>query len=285
MLQVAPGENSARVVALQILLNRSKAIAPKLTTDGDFGDKTRAAVDLYRDKEMRTSGPKGVADPALWRFLLARAELQVVDAVDVTDPLLLEHTVPEISKWGDPIVLGAMSNGIAQLVREIRARVKGNRSLMMLRLHGHGSAGLHAVSHGSRRIWKDFPIDPVQAQSVISEEVIPKVMPQLRQLEPLFNDFGFVELHSCHVAEGPKGASFVRKLAVALQAPVRAAHNVQQAKDVFILTGPTSTGFPGAGGLKDWGYGRKEGVRATYGPPAPPPPERGPKPGTLISRY
>jgi hypothetical protein len=283
MLQVAPGENSARVVALQILLNRSKAIAPKLTTDGDFGDKTRAAVDLYRDKEMRTSGPKGVADPALWRFLLARAELQVIDAVDVTDPLLLETAVPELSKWSDPIVLGAMSNGVAQLVREVRARVKGNRSLMMLRLHGHGSAGLHAVSHGSRRVMPG--VDPFLAQSVISVDIIPVLLPLLRQLEPLFHDFGFVELHSCHVAEGARGASFVRQLALAVQAPVRAAHNIQQAQDVFTLTGPTSTGFPGSGGLKDWGYGRKEGVRATYGPPAPPPPERGLKPGTLISRY
>jgi hypothetical protein len=281
MLHVAPGENSARVVALQILLNRSKAIAPKLTTDGDFGDKTRAAVDLYRDREMRTSGPKGVADPAMWRFLLARAELQVVDAVDVTDPLLLEHTVPELSKWGDPIVLGAMSNGVTQLVTEVRARVKGNRSLMMLRLHGHGSAGLHAVSHGSRRVMPG--IDPFLAQSVIALKILPQLLPTLRQLEPLFHDFGFVELHSCHVAEGANGASFVRQLALAFQAPVRAAHNVQQAKDVFTLTGPTTTGFPGSGGLKDWGYGRKEGVRATYGPPPPPP--RGEKPGTLISRY
>jgi hypothetical protein len=281
MLHVAPGENSARVVALQILLNRSKAIAPKLTTDGDFGDKTRAAVDLYRDREMRTSGPKGVADPAMWRFLLARAELQVVDAVDVTDPLLLEHTVPELSKWGDPIVLGAMSNGVTQLVTEVRARVKGNRSLMMLRLHGHGSAGLHAVSHGSRRVMPG--IDPFLAQSVIALKILPQLLPTLRQLEPLFHDFGFVELHSCHVAEGANGAAFVRQLALAFQAPVRAAHNVQQAKDVFTLTGPTTTGFPGSGGLKDWGYGRKEGVRATYGPPAPPP--RGEKPGTLISRF
>jgi hypothetical protein len=45
-----------------------------------------------------------------------------------------------------------MSNGIAQLVTRVRDRVRGENSLLMLRLHGHRSPRLIAVSHGSRRV-------------------------------------------------------------------------------------------------------------------------------------
>jgi hypothetical protein len=256
MLRVEIGENSARVVALQILLNRSRSIQPKLTTDGDFGAKTRAAVDTFRDKEIRQSGPAGVADPAMWRFMLERADLQVVDAIDVTDPSLLEQVVPEVSKWTEPIVLGGLSNGVEQLVQEVRARVRGERTLLMLRLHGHGAPGLAAVSHGSRHVSPG--IDPIAAQSIIALALMPTLLPLLQRLEPLFHDFGFVELHSCRVGLGATGATFVRRFADAVQAPVRAALSRQQAPQVFTLTAPPSPGFRGAARCATGGsHGRK----------------------------
>ena len=80
------------------------------------------------------------------------AYLQVIDSVDVTDPSLLDFVVPEVSKWSDPIVIGGMSNGVAQLHMEVRARARDASSLLMLRLHGHGAPGLVALSHGSRNV-------------------------------------------------------------------------------------------------------------------------------------
>lgn len=282
MLKVQLGENSARVVALQILLNRSRSVNPKLATDGAFGAKTSAAVDVFRDQEMMVSGPAGIADPAMWRFMLDGAGLQVVDAIDVTDPTVLEVAVPELEKWTDPIVLGGLSNGVEQLVQEVRARVAGQRTLMMLRLHGHGSPGLEAVSHGSRKVSPG--IDPIAAQSIISLALMPTLLPLLQRLDPLFHDFGFVELHSCRVGEGPNGVTFVRRLADALQAPVRAALSKQEMVQVFTLTGPTFTGIPGGGSLRDWGFSREEGVREKIGPPLPSPrSERPERPGLLIS--
>lgn len=272
MMQVELGEASTRVVALQVLLNRSPVVRPRLVTDGAFGAKTLAAIEAFRDVEMRQSGPPGLADPALWRFLLGRAGLQVVDAVDVTDPSLLETVVPEVSRWLDPIVLGGMSNGVEQLVGEVRARVRGERTLMTLRLHGHGAPGLAAVSHGSRRVSPG--VDPFAAQSVISTHILPALTPLLRRLAPLFHDLGFVELHSCRVAEGATGASFVRRLAEALGAPTRAAISRQAASDVFTLTGPTFTGFPGGLSLRAWGLSRAEAVRPTA-PQAPAQPTAG----------
>lgn len=271
MLHVESGERSARVVALQILLNRSAAVVPKLVTDGEFGDRTRTAVDLYRDAEMRQSGPAGVADPALWRFMLDRARLAVMDSVDVTDPMLLDRTVPELTRWTSPVTLGAMSNGVHELVTKVKERVQDQGSLLMLRLHGHGKSGIVAVSHGSRRIMGD-KINPFEAQSVIAHDIVPVLEPQLRRLAPLFCDFGFVELHSCHVAEGVEGQGFVRKLAEILGVPVRAAYTTQSERAVFTLTGPTLSGLPGGRSLREWGLSRKEGVKP--GLPGPPPPPK-----------
>ena len=256
MLNVELGEHSARVVALQILLNRDNDDV--LVTDGVFGLKTRAAVDVFRDKVMLQSGPRGVADPPMWRFMVERAGLQVIDAIDVTDPTVAEDVVPPISKWTDPIVLGGMSNGVAQLVTDIRARVRGKNSLMMLRLHGHGSPGLIAISHGSRRVSPG--INPTLAQTVISMELLPTLTPLLQQIAPLMNNFGFVELHSCRVGEGAGGENFVRRLAQTFRAPVRAGVSKQHTTDVFTLTGNTFSGFPDGGALVDWGLSREEGV-------------------------
>jgi hypothetical protein len=275
MLEVKFGERSVRVVALQVLLNRSPVIQPKLVTDGAFGKLTKSAIDTFRSKVMIQSGPDGVADPAMWRFLLDRASLQVVDAIDVTDPTLLDFVVPEVSKWNDPIVIGGMSNGVAQLLTEVRARARGAKSLLMLRLHGHGSPGLIALSHGSRKVSPG--IDPIVAQSIITTALIPALTPLLKQLTPLMHNLGFLEFHSCRVAFGPSGANFVRQLANTLQVPVRAASGPsdQPFKSVFTLVGPTFNGIPGGMNLEEWGTSRAEGVRAFTGPP--PPPERRPE--------
>jgi hypothetical protein len=269
MLEVKFGEKSPRVVALQILLNRYVTNFPRLVTDGAYGKLTRAAVNAFRERIMRVSGPDGVADPAMWRFLLTRAKLQVIDSIDVTDPTLLEFVVPEVSKWSDPVVMGGMSNGATQLVTEVRARAQGERSLLMLRLHGHGAPGLIALSHGSRRVTPG--VDPFLAQSVISNNIMPALTPLLQQLTPLMHNMGFIELHSCRVGEGAVGAAFVKRFADAMQAPVRAALSVQPMNQVFTLTGNTFTGIPSDRSLAEWGMSRDEGVRP--GPPIPRPPE------------
>ena len=268
MLEVKLGERSPRVVALQILLNRYATNTPLLVTDGDFGGLTKTAVNTFRDRVMRVSGPSGEADPAMWRFLLERAKLQVIDSIDVTDPTLLDYVVPEVSKWTDPVVMGGMSNGAKQLVTEVRARVRGQRSLLMLRLHGHGAPGLIALSHGSRRITPG--IDPFLAQSVISNNIMPALMPLLQQLSPLMHNMGFIELHSCRVGLGATGAAFVKQFAQVMQAPVRAALSQQPHNKVFTLIGNTFTGIPGGGTIAQWGISRSEGVRP--GPPIPRPP-------------
>lgn len=261
MLIVENGEKSARVVALQILLNRDPAIRPKLVTDGSFGPKTGKAIDTYRERVMMQSGPTHVADPTMWSFLLARAQLQVVEAVDITDPLVLEETVPKLSPGAITVQIGGMSNGISQVVTDIRARARGQRSIMMLRFHGHGAPGLIAISAGSRR--STGGIDGIAAHSVLTLPMLQTFAPWLRQLGPLLNNFGFIELHSCRIAQGVQGAMFLRELANTFGAPVRAALSKQQMARVYTLVGQTRSGFPGNTTLRQWAFSRDEAVRST----------------------
>jgi hypothetical protein len=268
MLNVEKSEKSARVVALQILLNRDPAIHPKLVTDGSFGPKTGTAVDVFRAKVMRQSGPKGVADPPMWNFLISRAQLQVIEAVDVTDPAVVSWVLPYLSPAAILIESGGMSNGVAQLVTEIRARARGQQSLMMLRFHGHGGPGLVAISAGSRH--STGGIDGIAAQAVISLSLLQTLAPVLTQIRPLMHNFGFVELHSCRIAQGSNGMQFVKQLANVIHAPVRAGMSKQQMHTVYTLVGQTFSGFPGGATLRQWGLSRDEAVGPGKQPPGLP---------------
>jgi peptidoglycan hydrolase-like protein with peptidoglycan-binding domain len=268
MLRVESGEKSASVVALQILLNRDQAIRPKLVTDGSFGAKTSAAVDKFRAEVMMESGPKGVADPPMWSFLRTRAQLEVIDALDITDPAVVEQALPKLTSPSTILIeSGGMSNGIAQLVTEIRQRARGEQSIMMLRLHGHGAPGLMAISAGSRH--STGGIDGIAAQSVMTPLLLQTLAPVLSQIAPLLHNFGFVELHSCRIAQGAHGMSFVRQLANIIRAPVRAALSKQKMDKVYTLVGPTFSGFPGNVTLRQWGLSRKEAVQPAKAQPFP----------------
>jgi peptidoglycan hydrolase-like protein with peptidoglycan-binding domain len=263
MMLINEGEQSARVVALQILLNRKNK--NRVVTDGTFGPLTSGAIDQVRGLLGISTGPKGIADPGLCRLLVENAGLQWIDSVDVTDPSIVGDVEVPLSKWTTPIVLGGMSSGVAHLVKQIQTRASKNK-LMMLRLHGHGAPGIVAVSHGSRHLYtveekKNPFLDPFQAQSVISLDLMRTIKPLLEQLAPLFNNFGFVELHSCRVGLGPNGATFVQQLANVLGVPVRAALSKQDTQGIFTLTGETLTAFPNGGRLLDWAKSREESVR------------------------
>jgi hypothetical protein len=89
---------------------------------------------------------------------------------------------------------------------------------------------------------------------------MPTIKPLLAELAPLFNNFGFVELHSCRVGLGPEGTAFVQQLANVLGVPVRSALSKQHTEDIFTLTGETLSAFPNGGRLLDWARSRSEAV-------------------------
>jgi peptidoglycan hydrolase-like protein with peptidoglycan-binding domain len=258
MLIVKQGERGPRVVALQILLNRHKPQQIVLEVDGVYGTKTNAAVQAYQAQEMSASGRGDVADSPQWLHLINRQPLQVIEAVDVSDPLLLEVTIPELENFTSPIVTGAMSNGLEQVMIEIKARAKDDKSLLLVRFHGHGAPGLSAVSFGKRSL---FPgIDAIAALTVINADTIRVLRPALEKMAPLLCNFGFVELHACKVAHGPEGRKLLQDLAAIWKAPVTAGTGSQNGngKNNFVLIGQLVTAFPDQQDLSAWAKSRDE---------------------------
>jgi hypothetical protein len=259
MLLVKKWYNGPRAVALQILLNRSRPGGIVLKVDGYYGDKTAKAVQKYRDEVMRMSIPGEPAGPALWMDLLHRASLQVVDAVDITDPMVEELSSAALRPYGSPIELGGMSGGVGQLMADVRARA-GRGSMLLFRTHGHGAPGLVAVSHGKRSLEISKGVDPVREQTVLNRKTVEMLRPALGQITPLMCDFGFVEFHACKVALGWAGISFLRTLAHIWRAPVSASSQSQSGEGInnFYLTGRVVTAYPGGVGLRAWAAGRNE---------------------------
>jgi hypothetical protein len=257
MLICFQNDANPRVVALQLLLNRFRILNANLKVDGQYGGKTAKAVQDFRGRVMLTSGRGDVVDGPVWLRLIAGTGLQVLDIVDVTDPTIVEAVVPDLSQFTVPILIGAMSNGVGQAITEIKSRARGSGSLLLIRFHGHGAPGLAAISHGTSRL--NPGINPILAQTVFTIEVVKLLRPLLQGVAPLMNNMGFVEFHSCRVAQGHNGASMIRDLAAIWQAPVSAGLSRQKGGGNlnFVLQQPSFTSFPAGANLKTWAAGRQ----------------------------
>ncbi|MBL8234257.1 MAG: peptidoglycan-binding protein, partial [Bryobacterales bacterium] len=241
MLIVNQGVQGPRAVALQILLNRFGATGTPLKVDGHYGRKTASAVAAFRREILKSPGPGSSTDLAFWQSMLRLTQLQTIEAVDVTDPMLTETAVPELQKQkANPIMLGGTSNGVDQLMRLIGLEARGMGSVLLLRFHAHGGPGLVAVSHGTRKISPG--IDPNHELTVLNEITVGKLRPVLESIAPIFANFGFVEFHACKVAQGGKGEKFLETLADIWRVPVTAPLSSQSATHaVFALSGATCT--------------------------------------------
>ncbi len=259
MLIVKKWYSGPRAVALQILLNRTRPGGIVLKVDGHYGDKTEKAVLKYHEEVMRMSVPGEPAGPALWIDLLNRAGLKVVDAVDITDPMVEDLSSSALRSYGSPIELGGMCGGVGQLMAEVRTRARQG-SVLLFRTHGHGAPGLVAVSHGKRSLEISKGVNPVKEQTVLNRKTVEALRPTLAQIEPLMCEFGFIEFHACKVALGWEGLSFLRTLADIWKVPVSASSQSQSGEGMnnFHLTGRVVTAYPRGAGLKAWAAGREE---------------------------
>jgi len=78
------GDRLPTVAAVQILINRAMRRGEQIAVDGVFGPKTRDAVRAFQTKSHVR--PDGVVGEQSWRELIRGQGLQVIDAVDVTNP-------------------------------------------------------------------------------------------------------------------------------------------------------------------------------------------------------
>ena len=144
-----------------------------------------------------------------------------IDVFDMDDPVLGTARRTVVRAAGSTIIeLYGMSNGIEQMVSEIRRRAPLG-SIRVLRIWGHGwsggqmiAAGAHAqtgVDHGSA-LWASN---------------LRQFGPVLQRLRPYFQGGARVELKGCQVASGAQGENFLVTLAGIFQVDVLAAVDVQ----------------------------------------------------------
>jgi hypothetical protein len=238
------------VAALQILLNRSLTRGCTIDVDGIYGRNTRQAVLDYQRRNW--CGRDGTAGPETWGALLLRSPLRVIDAVDITDPSLASGEAADLrGAGGNPMITGGMSNGVEDVINRIRSRAGGNRSILLLRFHGHGTSGIMGVADGEGHV--------VVLRSAISLDNLPTLTPVLRRLRPLFVEFGSVELHGCQVARLRDGRTLVRRLAAIWGVPVSAGVQTQYGgggiRRTLRFEGPVFTAFPGGGNVRSWARG------------------------------
>jgi hypothetical protein len=249
------GDRLPTVAVVQILLGWQLVRGSMLNVDGVFGPRTKAAViEFQRRHPIDRDGAVG---RQTWPLLLKDTGLDVIDAVDVTDPDLMDTEAADLTQAGGrPIVTGGMSNGVAQVVQDIRRRNSTVGSVVLLRFFGHGAAGTMAVSDGvgfvrlgRRRVY----LEPAE-QTSLDAANIGLMTPILAQLRPIFAEFASVELHGCKVAGSLSGRQMIQKLADIWHVPVTAARRTQLAggSATFRFEGPVHTAFPGGGTLRSW---------------------------------
>jgi len=236
------GDRLPAVGLLQKLLNRTGA---SLKIDGDFGNRTRAAVQAFQ--RARNLVPDGIVGEVTWpRLVASTGNLKIVDCVDVFDPSLYELEARDIRRiGGSPILIGGMSNGVEQAVSAI-LRAASPRSLFLLRFHGHGSPGSAGISDGTGVAGEHL--------SSIHSGNLQRIRRTVGRLRTIFGPYGCVQFMHCSTGRGPYGRQLLSTIANDLGVPASAARKTQYGggTSTFRFEGPVFTAVPRGGTLEAW---------------------------------
>ena len=245
------GDRLPSVAAVQILINRAMRHGEQIAVDGIFGPRTAGAL---RDFQAAHGlDHDAVVGRDTWTALTQGQDLQVIDAVDVTDPQDMGYWDEDIrAAGGDPIVSFGMCSGVRHVRLEIMARARAGR-VVLLRFLGHGAPGLQGVTIGRH----GYP------GSDLDTRFLDSMVRALSQMQPIFCGFGSVELHGCRVGAGAVGQRLLRGLSGAWGVPVSAGVQSQLfgGSSTFRFEGPTVTACPHGASLRSWAQALPEAAQ------------------------
>lgn len=237
------GDRLPAVGVLQKLLNAR--VTHDLVEDGIYGPRTEEAVRSFQ--RQRQLGVDGIVGQNTWPRLKANEpSLKVLDCIDVFDESLLDLEASDVrNAGGSPVLIGGMSNGLEQAIREIR-QAAGGGGVFLLRFHGHGRSGSAGVAMGTGRLGPQRNRFSVAAASH-GREIIAR-------LKSIFGPYGCIQFMHCSTARGREGQELLRRVADAVRVPVTAALNGQYGggTTTFRLEGATRTAVPGHDSIKLW---------------------------------
>lgn len=254
MFKLKLHERSPRVTLLQILLKDEY----RLRVDGVFGPKTRAAVSQFQSSHGEF--PRGIPTPTTWQHLFLGTDLTVVSSIDAGDPELARDDRRALEAVGDkPILLGAMCNGLGQLIAEVNGRAAGHR-LAALRLDGHGNLGrwmtlsVGEVADLSTENPREYRQIVKEYFSYIDPKHFAKIAPLLSQLSGRFAPFGFAEHHGCSLGKRPDTRKMMAKLADLWGVPISVGTGLQSFGVIADFEGPVFTAYPRRMNLQSWSH-------------------------------
>jgi peptidoglycan hydrolase-like protein with peptidoglycan-binding domain len=265
MVRIQFRDQGPRVVLIQIALSTRPPQA-RLRIDGDFGERTKAAVKLLQSSLRRPQ--TGIVEGPEWQAMMSSMPFQTFDHADVDDAITalqagnFDQNLKEGHQYGivalaelqragaqaASIGVGA-SNGVGQMVsRAIQAGQ--STKLGLLRVFGHGGRGIQVISAGRGAI----PGGSGEHQSALTPTVVRHMRAEMRRMAASFQPYGSAELHGCRVADGEPGRVLLKYLAEAWGVPVTAGIQKQHvgAGKTFRFEGPTLTAYPGHVTLRQW---------------------------------
>ena len=141
-----------------------------------------------------------------------------------------------------PIIINKMTNGVDYMVDHLRRRVDSSGKIDLLRIHGHGGAGIQTVS------WtKDLRgHNLTQSRSIISYYNLQTIQTCLSRLQGYFAQSAQVWLMGCEVGAAFQGRALVGRLANLWRVTVVAGIPIQQGGNeaTFGIEGKTVTAYP-----------------------------------------
>lgn len=145
----------------------------------------------------------------------------IIDVIDATDhhvKLSLDHRLKYVNS--KRIEIYAMSNGVSFMINEIISAL-GSSKLELLRIWGHGVAGVQMVSTGNQVAGSSA------SRAAITLENIGEMEPILIRIRNCFAPNARVELRGCKVASYERGQDLIVALAKIWGVPVQAGIMLQ----------------------------------------------------------
>ncbi|HEX6243953.1 MAG TPA: peptidoglycan-binding domain-containing protein [Polyangiales bacterium] len=216
---------------------------PELRIDGLFGPETETAVLDFQSKVgVATTGK---VDPPTWLAMDIGRAISAVDVIDATDITVYEEDHPHLADGHSQIYVNyGMSRGVRHLIDRLVACHRP-RSVALLRLHGHGSAGHMVVSGGTQGYG---------SATIAGEHFAnPEARAAYQRLGSIMKPYGSIELHGCNVATRANGQRLLAGLVETCGVPVTAALRSQLGGAAAArFEGATASHFPGRSTLPLW---------------------------------
>ena len=249
MFLIKQGHIGPRVIMIQGIL---RSLGYELTIDGNFGPKTKAAVQNFQRRPSVKLSPDGKVGMDTWQTLRSISGYRVINVVDAEDPAQRKRVMGGLNRAlaRDVIIMYGQSNAIASAISQIMSRVNASGTVAMVRLYSHGAQGAQNVAAG-----KDGSM--MAHRSGFTTAMLPQIKTDFSRLNDVLASFGCLDLMGCSVGGGVKGQRLLSGLANAVRRPAEGGMRVQYSTNTgyvpFNFEGAVRHVYPRGVSRKAWG--------------------------------